>query len=71
MHARRIKAIARKEVRHILRDPFTLAMALFAPVLLVVIFGFAIDLDIHDIKLAVFDEDISQASRTLSDLHEL
>ena len=71
MHLRRIKAIARKEVRHILRDPFTLAMALFAPVLLVVIFGFAIDLDIHDIKLAVFDEDISQASRTLSDLHEL
>lgn len=66
MHLRRIKAIARKEVRHILRDPFTLAMALFAPVLLVLIFGFAIDLDIHDIDLAVFDEDSTQASRVLS-----
>ena len=63
MHLRRVKAIARKEVRHILRDPFTLAMALFAPVFLVIIFGAVIDLDIHDIELAVFDEDSTQASR--------
>lgn len=66
MHLRRIKAIARKEVRHILRDPFTLAMALFAPVFLVIIFGAVIDLDIHDIQLAVFDEDGTQASRIIS-----
>ncbi len=65
MHLRRVKAIARKEVRHILRDPFTLAMALFAPVFLVIIFGAVIDLDIHDIELAVFDEDSTQASRIL------
>ncbi|HPQ82056.1 MAG TPA: ABC transporter permease, partial [bacterium] len=65
MHIRRIKAVARKEVRHILRDPFTLAMALFAPVFLVILFGAAIDLDIHDIELAAFDEDNTQASRML------
>lgn len=66
MQRRRIKAMAKKEIQHILRDPFTLAMALFVPVFLVTAFGFAIDLDIHDVQLAIIDQDRTQASRMLS-----
>lgn len=60
---RRAIAIARKEVMHIMRDPFTMIVALVIPVFLTVMFGFAIDLDIHDVRMAVFDADISQSSR--------
>lgn len=60
---RRAKAIARKEVMHIMRDPFTMIVALVIPVFLTVMFGFAIDLDMHNVRLAVYDADISHSSR--------
>ncbi len=60
---RRARAIARKEVMHILRDPFTMIVALVIPVFLTIMFGFAIDFDMKDVHLAVFDSDVSQTSR--------
>jgi ABC-2 type transport system permease protein len=60
---RRARAIARKEVMHIMRDPFTIIVALVIPVFLTVMFGYAIDLDIHDVRMSVYDTDISQSSR--------
>lgn len=61
----RALAVARKEVRHILRDPFTLALALGLPLILVVIFGVAIDFDIKNVTIAVDDRDQSASSREL------
>lgn len=61
----RARAVARKEVWHILRDPFTLALALGLPMILVVIFGVAISFDIKDAPIAVDDRDQSAASREL------
>jgi ABC-2 type transport system permease protein len=65
---RRALSIGRKEVRHILRDPFTLALALGLPLLLVTFFGFAIDLEAKDIRLVLHDRDRSRLSRQLADL---
>jgi ABC-2 type transport system permease protein len=62
---RRALAVARKELRHILRDPFTLGLALGLPLFMVVVFGVAIDLDAKDIRLAVDDRDRSASSRQL------
>lgn len=62
---RRARAIARKEVMHILRDPFTLVVALLIPVFLTIMFGYAIDFDIRDVHTAVYDDDLSQTSRTV------
>jgi len=58
-------AIARKEVMHILRDPFTIAMAVGVPVILVAFFGFTIDFNFRNIRMAVFDGDRTQQSREL------
>src|SRR6476620_9958496 len=58
-------AIARKEVFHILRDPYTLIISLVFPILMVLIYGFAIDFNLKDISLAVSDADKSQTSRRL------
>jgi ABC-2 type transport system permease protein len=62
---RRAASIARKEARHIRRDPFTLAMSLGLPVLLVLFFGFAINYDVKNVDLLVHDGDNSRASREL------
>jgi ABC-2 type transport system permease protein len=62
----RARAIARKEVMHILRDPFTLAMAVGIPVILVVFFGFAIDYNFRDIRIVVQDQDHTRQSRALA-----
>ena len=61
----RVLAIAKKEVMHILRDPFTLGLALGIPIIFVVFFGFAIDFDYRGVKLSVFDFDNSRQSREL------
>lgn len=63
----RVRAIMRKEVFHILRDPFTLALALVFPVFVVVIYGIAIDFNVQNVRLAVSDADKSQSSRRLVD----
>jgi ABC-2 type transport system permease protein len=60
---RRVQAVTRKEIWHIWRDPFTLGMALVLPMILVVIFGIAIDFDVHHAPLAVQDHAQSAASR--------
>ncbi len=64
----RAVSIAGKEVRHILRDPFTLALALGLPVILVTFFGFAIDFNVSGISMAVYDSDKSRLSRQFAEI---
>jgi ABC-2 type transport system permease protein len=61
----RIKALMRKEFIHILRDPRSLAVIFLMPVMMVVIYGYAINFDIHDIKIGLLDESRSTESRQL------
>jgi len=62
---RRVLAIARKEVMHLQRDPWTLYFALAMPVVLLVLFGYAVSFDIDRIPVVVVDEDRTPASRDL------
>lgn len=65
---RRIRSIAVKEVRHILRDPFTLVMALALPLMVVAFFGYVMDLDPREIRIMVSDRDNTRASRELAQI---
>lgn len=62
---RRAAALARKEARHVLRDPYTLGMSIGVPVMMLFLFGFAISFDVKDVKLSILDQDHSRASREL------
>jgi ABC-2 type transport system permease protein len=62
----RIKAIAKKEILQIWRDPLSLAMAFIMPVLLLFIFGYAITLDVNNLTTIVYDADRSSRSRELA-----
>lgn len=61
----RIRALANKEVAHILRDPRSLYLGLGMPVMLLVLMGAGISFDLDRIPLAVVDRDHSEASRNL------
>jgi len=63
MKFRRWWAVTRKEFLHIVRDPLSLYMALAIPLLLLLLFGYALSLDVDHVPTAVYDLDRSTASR--------
>ena len=63
MNFRRVYSIAVKEYKHIMRDPFTLAVTLILPMAFVCLFGFIIDMDYKHMPLKVRDNDQSSVSR--------
>lgn len=62
----RVRAVARKEVRHILRDRQTLAIVVAMPVLMMFLYGYALTMDVHKIRTAIEDPGGSPAARYLA-----
>ena len=63
MSPKRIRAIAKKEFKHLFRDIRMLLILIIFPVFLLGVFGYAINFDVHHIQIAVYDEERSQISR--------
>lgn len=63
----RIAALARREVREVVRDPMYFALAFIAPPLMMLVIGFGLDFDVEGIRLAAVDHDRTPASRDLVD----
>lgn len=59
----RVWAVARKETIHILRDPRSLGMAIAIPMLLLLLFGYALSLDVDNVPTVVWDQSASHESR--------
>lgn len=64
---RSLAAVTRKEFIHILRDPGTLAIALVVPVAMLLLFGYALSLDVRDIPTGVVDLDRTPAARAFAE----
>ncbi len=62
----RVFAVARKEAIHILRDPRSMGMGLAMPVFLMVLFGWALSLDVEEVPLGVLDLSRTPESRALA-----
>jgi ABC-2 type transport system permease protein len=62
---RRLLAVSRKEVLQLSRDRRSLGLAFLLPLLLLLLFGYAISWDVRDVRTAVWDGDGSAASRAL------
>jgi ABC-2 type transport system permease protein len=65
MSLRRTRALFRKEMLHILRDPRSLVAALLQPLIMLLIFGWALSLDVDRIPTYVYDQSNSPESRNL------
>jgi ABC-2 type transport system permease protein len=61
----RLRAVARKEAIQLRRDTRSLLLAFILPLMLLVIFGYAITWDVRNIPFAVCDQDRTRESRDL------
>ncbi len=61
----RIRAIARKELFHLFRDRRMLPIVFIAPVIQLIIFGYAATMDVKNVSIVYCDNDRSAASREL------
>ncbi|VBB43800.1 Export ABC transporter permease protein [uncultured Desulfatiglans sp.] len=59
------RAIARKEYYHLIRDFRSLYLAFAIPLLLILIFGYALSLDVENVRTMVVDYDRTPLSRDL------
>src|SRR5690348_4822525 len=55
MNPRRTFAIARKEILHIVRDTRSLMAAITQPMLVLLLFGYALSLDVDRVPTVVYD----------------
>jgi ABC-2 type transport system permease protein len=56
----------RKEIKHIVRDPRSLILALAQPFLMLLLFGYALSLDVDRIPTLIYDADGTSRSRDLT-----
>ena len=70
MNTTRLWAISRKEWLQIRRDARSLYLAFVLPLILLVLFGYAISFDIRDIRMAVLDQSGTARSRALVEAFE-
>ncbi len=61
---KRIWAVLQKEFIHTLRDRRTLALILLIPMLQLVLFGYAVDMNVDHIATVVADQSLDVASRS-------
>jgi len=64
---RRFKAICKKECLHILRDPPSLIQTLLLPVMLLLLYGYALTFDINHVPFTVYNRDKTMLTQQLVD----
>jgi len=62
----RVAALVRKEAYQLVRDPSSIAIGVVMPVLLILLFGYALSLDVKSVPVAVVLEDTSPAASELA-----
>lgn len=63
----RVGVLVRKEFRQALREPRMRAVLIFPPIIQLIVFGFAVNLDVDNCALAWLDRDNTPESRSLRD----
>ncbi len=64
---RRIRSLLRKELLQIFRDKRRKRVVLIAPIVQLLLFGYAVTTDVHDVSTVVVDHDGTYQSRSLQD----
>lgn len=65
MKLKRLITITKKEFIHIRRDKASLAIAIVMPIMMLLLFGFAVNTDVNNVSLAIYDGSKTIESREL------
>jgi ABC-2 type transport system permease protein len=63
MDFKRTWAVFRKEIIHVRRDPISLLEIILLPVILMLLYGYALTFDVKNVTVAVYDQEQSQLSQ--------
>lgn len=66
LSSRRLRALFAKEMLQVLRDPSTILIAVFLPIMLVFLFGYGVSLDTSVVKLGLVQQSSGSASISLA-----
>src|SRR5512143_1055255 len=64
---RRFRALIKKEITHMIRDPRTLVFIFIMPIMQLVLLGYANNTEVKNVSTVIFNQDNSRASRALLD----
>jgi len=70
MKIRRVRAVSRKEFIHLMRDPRSLAMGILIPMIMLLLFGYALTLDVDHVPLIVWNQNPDPVSRNYISMFE-
>lgn len=70
MKIQRLSAVARKEFIHVFRDWRSLFLAIAIPMVLILLFGYALNMDLKNVSTAVWDQSNTPESRELISLFD-
>lgn len=65
-HRRRLKALIRKEMYQILRDPSSLIITVVLPLILLFLYGFGVSLDLNHLRIGIVMEDTSPDAQSFA-----
>lgn len=68
MNIKRLKAVAKKEFIHVIRDWRSLFLALAIPIILILLYGYALTLDLRNVPTVIWDQSRTSVSRELLSL---
>src|SRR5215831_4759530 len=63
MKFRRLWAVARKEFIHLMRDPRSLGLGILIPMIMLLLFGYALTLDVDRVPVIIWNQSQDNASR--------
>ena len=63
----RVRVMVQKEMRQLLRDPKTKRMTFAAPIVQLLLFGYAVNTDVRNLATVVVDQDQTAMSRLLQE----
>ncbi|WVM91317.1 hypothetical protein ULG90_14315 [Halopseudomonas pachastrellae] len=64
MKAHRLGALIVKESRELIRDPVTIALAVIMPLIMLFLFGYAVNLDVEQVAVGIYDLDTRRQAAT-------
>ncbi len=70
MNLRRLAAVARKESIHVIRDWRSLTLALAIPLIMILLYGYALTLDLRNVPTVIWDQSRTPQSRELLSLYQ-
>jgi ABC-2 type transport system permease protein len=63
MKSQRLLAVARKEFIHLLRDPRSLAIGIALPIIMLLLFGFALTMDVDQVPIVIWNQNQDPLAR--------